>query len=81
MPLHTSINGKPAAWSQLIWSMWRDVEPVEHPAVRANYFTPRPYRNEYDQGWDEEGFVYSTKTGGADGRGGVYQVVLDKEAT
>lgn len=63
----TCINGTPAEWTPEIRAKWDALaEPAvsnEYGAlVRADhpaYFTPRPYRNEYDRGSDREGFTYT----------------------
>ena len=61
--MHESIRGEPSAWTPEIKAMWdeRVVPSLEEGQVvnRANYFTPRPWRNEYDRGSAEEGFVYT----------------------
>lgn len=63
--LTTTINTKEAEWTGHIWSLWHAAfAGADHDpdlAVSANYFTPRPYRNEYDRGSDREGFVYVTR--------------------
>lgn len=59
--MRTLINGKPAEWTPKIRSLWeskRDPE-VEGVISDLNYFTPRPWRNEYDRGSPMEGFVYT----------------------
>jgi hypothetical protein len=67
--MHTTINGKPDAWGDGIrakWAeLWRDY--TETPAgkgalltdvTHANYYTPRPYQDQYSTGSREEGFVW-----------------------
>ena len=69
-PQETSINAKPSVWSGDIWRKWRQVargingawaKIGKGPAVvtHANYYTPRPYMNEYDRGSKAEGFIYT----------------------
>lgn len=62
--IETSINGKREEWSDRIWSKWDSVanERWGGEVISANYFTPRPYRNEYDRGSEEEGFTYTMRT-------------------
>lgn len=63
--MQTSINGKEAEWSPEIRALWNataDGRP-HGKLISANYFTPRPYRNEYDQGSRDEGFTYTVKQG------------------
>ena len=69
-------------WPEIAVVAWREVvasfpdEVTEDDVVNANYFTPRPWRNEYDPGSTAEGFVYTTR------QGGVWQVIIngdDKE--
>jgi len=63
--METSINGKPAMWTAGIWALWHmvadDADPklTDDQVLRANYFTPRPYVDEYNTGSREEGFVYA----------------------
>jgi len=59
--VRTSINGEPAEWPQRLHDLF--AQKVQFAAnercTSANYFTARPYRNEYDTGSNEEGFVYT----------------------
>lgn len=64
--MNTSVNGKRCEWSAEIWAKWRKVEkdiPLcgqRVPRVTdANYFTPRPFRSEWDRGDLKEGFTYA----------------------
>lgn len=63
----TTINGKRATWDRAILDKWLDnVRPLfveGESCPRANYFTPRRYRNEYDRGSKTEGFVYVVNPG------------------
>lgn len=59
--MKTSVNGQPAPWTPEIAAKFdtalRSTDD-SRPVVNANYFTPRPWSNEYDQGSDTEGFTY-----------------------
>ena len=63
--MKTSINGTPATWPAAIWRLWNTHADACDPkltvltVVAANYFTPRPYVDEYNRGSGEEGFVYT----------------------
>lgn len=63
--MECSINGTPATWPPAVWQLWNTHADACDPKLTvltvksANYFTPRPYRNEYDRGSGEEGFVYT----------------------
>lgn len=60
----TSINGRPADWTPEIWAKWHtyidlaDPKFVAQPPKNANYFTPRPYQDEYCRGDKKEGFTF-----------------------
>lgn len=56
--MKTTINGEAAAWTPAIWSAWAAGVGVEG-AERANWYTARPYVDEYNRGSDKEGFVFS----------------------
>ncbi len=61
--MKTSINGEEAPWTEEIQAKWDEAMDVDgapdlDKVVRANYFTPRPWRSEYDQGSRDEGFIY-----------------------
>jgi len=61
--MKTSINGKAAEWPDEVKAKWDTI--ISDPGcpngkvTNANYFMPRPYRNEYDRGSEDEGFVYT----------------------
>ena len=60
--MKTSIQGKDAPWSPKIKELFAEkLPPLESGEVvtDANYFTPRPFVNEYNQGSRTEGFVYT----------------------
>lgn len=65
--MNTSIRGQPDEWPEEVWKLWQEkVAPLfkeGETCSSANYFTPRPYRNEYDRGSKEEGFVYTIYPG------------------
>ncbi len=57
----TSINGQPAEWAAEIQAKWDAfVASCAKSFVvsRCNYFTPRPYVDQYNRGDSKEGFVY-----------------------
>ena len=64
--METMINGQPATWTREIWEQWyTHVERADpklydtHGLPRsANYFTPRPWQDEYDRGDKKEGFSF-----------------------
>lgn len=66
-PRVTKINAKPAKWSDEIKSLWAErVAPLFQPGdscSSANYHTPRPYKDEWNRGSDEAGFVYVVQPG------------------
>jgi hypothetical protein len=60
--METTINGKPAEWTQAIKDLW---EKLVVPRIgkgetitTANYYSPRPFVDEYNRGSNKEGFVY-----------------------
>lgn len=64
--METSINGAKAEWSPEIWQLWHTFADGCDPKLTANgtveaanYFTPRPYVDEYNRGSRETGFVYT----------------------
>lgn len=62
IPMKTSILGQNAPWPPKIQDLFAEKLPrLESWEVvtDANYFTPRPFVNEYDQGSRKEGFVYT----------------------
>lgn len=64
MSMKRQINAKVAEWTPEIQAFWEEVisthPDADHgPVLQANYFTPRPYRNEYDRGDTREGFTYT----------------------
>lgn len=61
--MKTQINGKSASWSPGIAAFWNEVikeriKPGE-TITEVNYFSPRPYIDEYNKGSNKEGFVYT----------------------
>lgn len=62
--MKTSTNGQPAEWTDEIKLKWKGATKTWPPddvthVTHANYFTPRPYVDEYNRGSKEEGFVYT----------------------
>lgn len=65
--MRTTINSQEAVWTDYIKGLFvrtiennlEDGETISH----ANYFTPRPYRNEYDTGSNKEGFCFVLQPG------------------
>ena len=74
--MRTSVNAKPCNWEADIHRKWDaasnpDAEELDGAViVSSNYFTPRPWRNEYDRGCGDEGFCFVTS------RRGVYTVTI-----
>ncbi len=67
-PKRIMVNGDgDADWSEQIWKLWHaNVSPMflgGESCSSANYYTPRPYRNEYDRGSDKEGFTFVVQPG------------------
>lgn len=61
--MRKTINAKPVEWPAEVEAKWEAfigerLEPGE-VVTDCNYFTPRPWRNEYDRGSGKEGFVYT----------------------
>jgi hypothetical protein len=57
----THVNGEPKPWTPEIEALWaRMVVPRLEGRVAwmANYFTPRPYRDEWNRATEDHGFVY-----------------------
>jgi len=55
--METAINSKPEKWSKEIYKLWRKACKTitwekGDKIIKVNYFTPRPYKNEYDRGSD-----------------------------
>jgi len=65
--MRTSINGKRKEWPQEVKDMWRqaqetmDADVRELPISAANYFTPRPYVDQYNRGDPRHGFTYTVQ--------------------
>lgn len=64
--MKTSINGRPAEWPAAVQAKWdaliAAVLPIKNgdTVTNSNYFTPRPYQDQYAVGSREEGFTYTT---------------------
>ena len=54
-----TINAKPAEWSPAIEAKWDSIKRAEGTILAANWYTARPYQDEYSTGSTEEGFVYT----------------------
>ena len=65
--MNTKINGKPDVWTDDILRLWHThVCPKFAPGEtcsEANYFTPRPYVDEWNRGSNKAGFVYTVQPG------------------
>lgn len=63
--MKTSINGREAEWSEEIRDRWDSTElnRAEGVITSANWYTARPYQDEYSTGSTKEGFVYTAKQG------------------
>lgn len=72
--LHTSINGGTNGrgefvhWPAEVYALWTTMildhltdDERQVPITRANYFTPRPYVDQYNRGSDKYGFTWSTE--------------------
>jgi len=67
-PKRIAVNGNfDADWSLKVWKLWhaatKDSFKPDQWVSSANYYTPRPYRNEYDRGSDKEGFLFVIQPG------------------
>lgn len=63
-PRETSICGKDAPWTPEIKKKWKLViaahfDGETRAVLDANYYTPRPYVDQYNSGSREEGFTYT----------------------
>lgn len=64
MKMKTLVQGKEEKWTPEIHAKWKkamSIFPDRDDVSESNYFTPRPYNNEYDTGSKEEGFTYVLK--------------------
>lgn len=59
MSIKRSINGKPAEWTPAIQAKWDSFEKPDGIVTHANWYTARPYVDEYNTGSTKEGFVYT----------------------
>ena len=79
--MRTSINGLEADWTPDIQAKWEAARDESAPdaaeVVQANYFTPRPWRNEYDRGSPDEGFTYTV--GRYPAQPSVWKVVINRD--
>jgi hypothetical protein len=83
-PMETAINGKAAEWTDEIRAKWEAATQDAPPpfdaqlVLSANYFTPRPYVDEYNRGSQDEGFVYTMKRPNGAGVPGVWQCLIEQ---
>ncbi len=64
--LRTQINGEVAEWTPAIWQKWYTHIDQADPKLYdthglptlANYYTPRPYVDQYNRGSKTEGFTF-----------------------
>ena len=64
--MKTSINGKEAVWNDSIKALFEKHVPKlssGQSISNANYFTSRPYLDEYNLGSDKAGFSYTLMPG------------------
>jgi hypothetical protein len=65
--VRTAINGKDRAWPEEIQQLWHtrvenaDPKWLNVKIEYANYFTPRPYVDEYNRGSRQAGFTYTVR--------------------
>jgi hypothetical protein len=59
--VRTSIDGKPADWPAEVREEFDRLMAARPPAnvTDANYFTPKPWVDEYNRGHKDRGFVYT----------------------
>lgn len=58
-----TINAKPAEWSPAILERWQSLDKPDGEIVTSNWYTARPYQDEYSTGSKREGFVYTVREG------------------
>lgn len=68
--MRTLINGREAPWPPEVQALWDtlvaiDLVDPERTCYHANYFTPRPYVDEYNRGDVREGFTFITTNPGS----------------
>ena len=59
--MKTTFNANAASWLPEVQALWdARVNPDADTVItNANFFTARPWRNEYDRGSTREGFVFT----------------------
>lgn len=58
--MREQINSVRVEWPDNVRQRFAELMEDDLPRVtQANYFTPRPWRNEWDRGDDSHGFVYT----------------------
>lgn len=84
--MQTQINGKAAAWTAEIHAKWEtavadwaEADPRKRDPARvtqSNYFTPRPYVDQYNRGSETEGFTFTVDSGSAYRGPEVWQTII-----
>lgn len=63
-PKVTMINAKPAEWDEFIWELWEQTAKRfrdNEACLNSNYFTTRPYVDQWNSGSSEYGFTYTAQ--------------------
>lgn len=63
--MKTSVNGEPAEWPPAVIERWELLTKAEGKITSANWYTARPWQDQYSTGSTTEGFVYTAKVGSA----------------
>ena len=80
--MRTMVNGKNADWTPEIFAKWHTFADRADPkffageVLDANYFTPRPYQDEYSRGSREEGFTFTVRSKSAMYGPSVHQTII-----
>jgi hypothetical protein len=62
--MNTSVNGKDAVWPEQVQKLWDTLTDFpKGKLVTANWFTARPWIDEYNRGSEHEGFVFTVLQG------------------
>jgi len=61
--MRKTINAKPAEWSPAITDRWDSFDKPDGKIVTANWYTARPYQDEYSTGSEVEGFCFTVLKG------------------
>lgn len=72
----TSVNGIPGPWGPMHRALWAIANEGSQNlrVVAANFFSSRPYQDEYDRGSNRIGFTYTAQKPDSERGLGVYQV-------